>query len=102
MQRVKWVGIGTLVLAAMSLFLAGCKSKPPAGEKVLPKVVSQNEDQSKEVLFRLYQRQEYEECLKAIEKIKDPKLPKDDQAELALMEALCHEEMNEPEEADHL
>jgi hypothetical protein len=87
MPRVKSLGTRSLLIAAFCLFLTGCATTPPG---------------LKETLFRLYQRQQYTDCLAAIEKMKNPKLAKEDQAELVLMEALCHEEMNHVDEANHL
>ena len=54
MPRVKSLGIGSLLLAAFGLFLTGCATTPSG---------------SKETLFRLYQRQQYSDCLAAVENL---------------------------------
>src|SRR5262245_31682656 len=88
MPRVKSEGIGKVLILICCLLFSGCATT--------------TQPDSKEALWRLYQRQQYAECLEKIEKMQNPRLPRRVQAELLLLQAICQEEMNHPAEASQL
>jgi hypothetical protein len=90
---VNLLRIGSLSLLLCCFLCGGCSTSQPESAAT---------PLNKEALFRLYQRQQYSECLESISKAQNPRLPRKSQAELLLLEAICREEMGQTDEANLL